>query len=298
MQKKFLEYLEYERHYSAHTLVAYKKDLEQLEVYLLEAFGVELIEVESQFLRSWIVSLKEAGLGNRSIHRKVSSVKSFFKFLLKIGEVKYNPAGKLPLPKLESRLPEFVKESDMEALMKLSEDDVSDFCALRNHVILTLLYSTGIRRAELINLKRMDVNFHEGVIKVFGKRSKERIIPLNEYASRWMSKYLNSPEMTNRDLSSEVFVSDSFEKLSEKFVYNLVNNYLSKVPALKKKSPHILRHTFATQMLDNGADLSSIKDLLGHESLSSTQVYTHNTIEKLKEVYKSAHPRENGERKN
>ncbi len=291
MLKKFLDYLNYEKNYSALTLRAYKTDLEQFQSFVYESFDLEMHEVNSFQVRSWVVALKNGNLKNKTIHRKVSSVKSFFKFLLKIGELEVNPTSKVALPKLESRLPDFVREKDMKALLDQLEQEITDFKSLSGYTIFLLLYATGMRRAELISLTDNSFDLDNGVVKVLGKRNKERIIPIEESLQQRLRHF--SQEKRNQGLAGlTFFVNSKGEKLTEKFVYQLVNNYLSVIPSLKKKSPHVLRHTFATQMLENGADLMAIKDLLGHESLSSTQVYTHNTIEKLKQVYKSAHPKE------
>lgn len=291
MLEKFIEYLNYEKHYSALTLKAYINDLEQFEEFIQNSFDITLLDVDSFQVRSWVVKLKNEGLKNRTIHRKVSSVKSFFKFLLKIGELEVNPTSKVALPKLESRLPDFVRENDIRPVLAKIRNEIDGFDSLTGYTVFLLLYATGMRRAELINLNSGSVDLNEGVVKVLGKRNKERLIPLEDGVSEELRIY--SIEKTKTGFESLTFFVDSRgQKLTEKFVYQLVNNYLSVVPSLKKRSPHVLRHTFATQMLENGADLMAIKDLLGHESLSSTQVYTHNTIEKLKQVYKSAHPRE------
>lgn len=291
MLEKFLDYLKYEKHYSVLTLRAYENDLSQFEDFLKLTFNIEMLGADSFQVRSWIVSLKNEGLKNKTIHRKASSIKSFYKFLLRIGELEQSPASKLALPKVESRLPEYIKESEMQVILSRLKDQVEDYESLMRYTIFLLLYTTGMRRAELINLKADAVDLNSGVLKVLGKRNKERVIPLEVSVCAELGVF--EEEKRRSGLSGiTFFVNTENEKLSEKFVYQLVNNYLGLVPSLKRKSPHILRHTFATQMLENGADLIAIKDILGHESLSSTQVYTHNTIEKLKQVYKSAHPRE------
>lgn len=291
MVKKFLEYLKYEKHYSELTINAYQTDLEQFSEFIDDSFDEELLSVNSFQVRSWVVNLKNQGLKNKSIHRKISSLKSFYKFLLKIGEMDVNPTSKVALPKLASRLPDFVREDDMKLLLENLQNQLSDFDALTKFTVFLLLYSTGMRRAELINLKDESVAFDKETIKVLGKRNKERIIPMESSLKNKLKIY--QQQKNELGLSTlTFFVNSKGQKLTEKFVYQTVNNYLSMVPSLKKRSPHVLRHTFATQMLENGADLMAIKDLLGHESLSSTQVYTHNTMEKLKQVYKSAHPKE------
>ncbi|CAG5085223.1 tyrosine-type recombinase/integrase [Parvicella tangerina] len=291
MRENFLEYLSYEKNYSPLTVTAYRNDLEQFEQFIQNEFDISLVEVNSFQVRSWIVALKNQGLKNKSIHRKMSAVKSFFKFLLKIEEVEINPTSKVALPKLESKLPDFVRESEMEVLLNCAEQEVKDYNSRMEYTVFLMLYATGMRRAELVNLKSENVDLAQRVVKVLGKRNKERVIPLGENVVKEIKRYVDERNRNALD-SLTFFVNDQGEKLTEKFVYQLVNNYLSSVPSLKKRSPHVLRHTFATQMLENGADLMAIKDLLGHESLSSTQIYTHNTIEKLKQVYKSAHPKE------
>lgn len=291
MVKKFLEYLKYEKHYSELTINAYQTDLEQFSKFVDDSFEEELLLVNSFQVRSWVVNLKNQRLKNKSIHRKISSLKSFYKFLLKIGEIDVNPTSKVALPKLASRLPDFVREDDMKLLLENLQDQLNDFDALTRYTVFLLLYSTGMRRAELINLKDEAVAFDKETIKVLGKRNKERIIPMESSVKNKLKIYQQQKEELGLGKLT-FFVNSKGQKLTEKFVYQTVNNYLSMVPSLKKRSPHVLRHTFATQMLENGADLMAIKDLLGHESLSSTQVYTHNTMEKLKQVYKSAHPKE------
>ncbi|MCB9189268.1 MAG: tyrosine-type recombinase/integrase [Flavobacteriales bacterium] len=291
MFEKFLEYLKYEKHYSPLTIKAYQNDLEQFEHFLITDYGISAIVADSFKVRSWIVKLKNDGLKNKSIHRKASSVKSYYKFLLRIGELEVSPASKLALPKIESRLPDFVREKEIQYILSHLKEEIVDYESLMGYVVFLLLYATGMRRAELISLKTVDVDLESSVVKVLGKRNKERIIPIEGSVREELRIYVTAKEKENLN-GLTFFVNFGGEKLTEKFVYQLVNNYLSVIPSLKKRSPHVLRHTFATQMLENGADLMAIKDILGHESLSSTQVYTQNTIEKLKQVYKSAHPRE------
>lgn len=292
MLEKFLEYLSFEKRYSPLTIKAYQSDLDQFEQYLQKTFEVNIIDVDSYQVRSWVVELKNKGFKNKTIHRKISSVKSFFKFMLKIGELEVNPTAKVALPKLESRLPDFVRDADMQALLKEKREALCDYDSRRDYTLFLLLYATGMRRAEVINLSEESFDFQNRTVKVLGKRNKERVVPIETSVVEQLREYQKEKSDLNIGDSSFYFATSKGEKLSEKFVYQMVNNYLSVVPSLKKRSPHVLRHTFATQMLENGADLMAIKDLLGHESLSSTQVYTHNTIEKLKQVYKSAHPKE------
>ncbi|MCB9195594.1 MAG: tyrosine-type recombinase/integrase [Flavobacteriales bacterium] len=292
MVEKFLEYLSFEKRYSKLTVQAYRIDLIQATDYLISTYDLELINVNKIHLRSWIVEMKNSGMSNRTIHRKISAVKSYFKFLLKIGEIENNPAARIVLPKLESRLPEFINKDELNELLQNTEPTIRDFSSIRNYLLLIVLYATGMRRAEIIGLKNDSVDLVGGKVKILGKRNKERIIPIGVRTIGLMNEYFELRTLRFDESNSCFFLSDSGEKLTEKFVYDVINKYLGSIPSLKKRSPHILRHTFATQLLDNGADLMSIKDLLGHESLSSTQVYTHNTIEKLKTIYKSAHPKE------
>ena len=238
------------------------------------------------------MDMKEAGLSSRSINRKLSSLKAFATYLKKVGKMDKNPLSKISSQKISKRLPEFVAESDMDK-MTVETFYPEGFAGIRDEFMIELFYATGMRLSELINLKHLDFMPAERQVKVFGKRSKERICPLNDYIINRYNEYLEQKKQHGFDVSSQAWllVTDKGEKLYGKFVYRKVTHYLEQVTTIDKKSPHVLRHTFATQMLNNGADLNSIKELLGHASLSATQVYTHNTFEKLKTVYKQAHPR-------
>jgi integrase/recombinase XerC len=284
----FLTYLEKEKRYSSHTLTAYRKDLEQLKLFLSQDFDTDLINCSSVMLRSWVVSLMEKGLNEKSVNRKVSTIKSFFTFALKEGFVQKNPTLKLIAPKVKKPLPAFFKTTEMNALFEDFHFE-DDFGGKRDALLIDILYSCGIRLSELIGIKDADVSLPNGTIKVLGKRNKERIVPIH----RSLINKLKDYQELKRELYSEahLLLTDKGEMLYPKFVYRKVNYYLSKVTSSSKKSPHILRHTFATHMLNNGADLNTIKELLGHANLSATEVYTHNSIEKLKNVYNQAHPR-------
>lgn len=285
---RFLEYLQFEKRFSAHTLVAYQTDIEQFSIYLNNMYQVTSIdEVNHTLIRSWIVDMMDQGISPRSVNRKITTMKTFYKFLLRQKWVSENPMLKIQSPKTSKRLPVFVEKEKMDVLL----DQVAfgaDFKGLRDKLIIELFYSTGMRLSELIQLKEKDVDLYSNQLKVLGKRNKERLIPIANELKTMLQQYLKERPSTQEEL---LLLSDRGKKMSEKFVYNLVKAYLSQVTTIDKKSPHVLRHTFATHMLNNGADLNAIKELLGHANLSATQVYTHNTVEKLKNVHKQAHPK-------
>ena len=290
----FTEYLRLERRSSEHTVKSYETDLLQFRDFICG--NSNNIPVSEYFtdknVRFWMMDLKKGGLSSRSINRKLSSLKAFVTYLKKVGKIDHNPLAKITSQKISKRLPEFVAENDMD---KMTTDDFypEGFAGKRDEFMVELFYATGMRLSELINLKHLDFMPAERQVKVFGKRSKERICPLNDYIFNRYNEYLESKKQQGFDVSSQAWllVTDKGEKLYSKFVYRKITHYLGEVTSIDKKSPHVLRHTFATQMLNNGADLNAIKELLGHASLSATQVYTHNTFEKLKTVYKQAHPR-------
>ena len=286
--KNFLDYLTIEKRYSVHTTVSYKNDLNQFNLYLSESYsGIEFQKVEMIHVRSYMVHLLESKLAKSTVARKVSSIKSLYKFMKKEQLISSSPIQLLETPKLDSRLPVFLKEEEVVNLFEEFKFEYSFSCK-RDKMILYLFYQTGIRLSELIGLK--DVDVRNGELKVLGKRNKERIIPLSNNIQPLIDQYLNLKDELGFK-KKYFFVTDNGNKLYEKFVYRKVNYYLSMVSSKQKKSPHILRHTFATHMLNNGADLNSIKEILGHENLSATQVYTHNTFQKLKSIHKQSHPR-------
>jgi integrase/recombinase XerC len=284
----FLDYLQKNKRYSVHTITAYKTDLSQLQAYLQVRYemGVEL--ANSETLRSWVVDLLENGTQSKSVNRKISSIKSFYKYMLREGVIDKNPTDKLISPKVSKPLPNFIREKEMDNLLDsfVFEDS---FKGVRDRLILELLYSSGIRLSELIGVKLSDVNFVQQSMKVLGKRNKERIVPLHREVIATMNGYIEQRQQVKND--ENLLLTDSGKKMYPKFVYRKVNYYLGQVTTASKKSPHVLRHTFATHMLNNGADLNTIKEILGHANLSATEIYTHNTIEKLKNIYKQAHPR-------
>ncbi len=289
-QKSFLQYLRFEKRFSPHTVLAYQNDLQQFFAYLKNLYETEdLLSVTHSMVRSWIVDLMEKEISPRSINRKLTTLKTFYKFLLRQGMVLTNPMLKVQAPKTSKRLPVFVDEKKMELLFK-EKNFGEGFEATRDRLMLEIFYATGMRLSELIGLEDASMDIYECQVKVLGKRNKERIIPFTKKLKETIEVYLKSRQEIVKNAPS-FFVTDKGKKLYPKLVYRIVIYRLGSVTTLDKKSPHILRHTFATHMLNNGADINSVKEQLGHASLSATQVYTHNTIEKLKQVYKQAHPR-------
>jgi integrase/recombinase XerC len=291
-KESFLQYLQIEKRYSPHTVRSYLNDLDQFHLFLSsQDLPDDPVAVTSHDIRAWIVSMIDNNYNTVSVHRKISCLRVFYRYLRKEGIIKSDPLEKVILPKRKKTLPVFVEE---EALNKLLDNyNFGDgFAGLRNRTIIEMLYLTGMRRSELIGLRDLDVDLSEGSVKVTGKRNKQRIIPLVRPFIPRLKEYLKlRDENISKVNDGWFFITDKGNKLYDKYVYNTVNSYLSIVTTVEKKSPHILRHTFATHMLNNGADLNSIKELLGHANLSATQIYTHNTFEKLKKIYKQAHPR-------
>ncbi|NQY66379.1 MAG: tyrosine-type recombinase/integrase [Flavobacteriales bacterium] len=290
-QEKFLEYLRVEKRYSERTLVSYGTDLRQFKVYLKDFFETEEItDVNHMMIRSWIVELIENEISTKSVNRKIATLNTYYKFLLKEQKIELNPMLKIIAPKMSKRLPVFVEEKAMEELFEEMEF-ADDFNGVLDKLVLELFYATGIRLSELINIKRINVDQANSSIKVLGKRNKERIIPINKLLLESIRDFeLKKGEIEIID-PEYLFVDALGKKLYEKKVYRIVTKYLNMVTTLSKKSPHVLRHTFATHMLNNGADINAIKELLGHANLAATQVYASNSIERLKNVHKQAHPR-------
>ncbi len=288
----FIEYLDLERNYSKHTLAAYQKDIHSFVAFAKANDMLAIQDVAYDEIRNWIVSLSNSGVGARTINRKVSALNSFYKFLLKIKVRSNNPLERHKALKVTKKI-QLPFSSEELALVLDENHSLDDFIAVRDITLIKLLYSTGIRRAELINLKVTDIDFYTKQLKVLGKRNKERIIPLLEEMLVQLKEYLSlRVEITDNKVLT-LFVTKSGKKTYPSLVYRIINAYFSRVSTKVKKSPHILRHTFATQLLNEGADLNGIKELLGHASLASTQVYVHNDINKLKDAYKKAHPRNN-----
>lgn len=291
-KESFLQYLQIEKRYSSHTVRSYKNDLDQFYSYLSDHdISGEPSGITSGAIRQWIVSMLADDYSTVSVHRKISCLRVFFKYLRKEGVIKADPLEKVVLPKRKKSLPSFVEEKALDNLLD-DYDFGEGFEGIRNRTIIEMFYLTGMRRAELINLRNADVDLAEGTLKVIGKRNKQRIIPIVIPYIKRLEEYRRiRNENAADDPDGWFFLTGKGNKLYDKFVYNTVTRYLSMVTTIEKKSPHVLRHTFATHMLNRGADLNSIKELLGHANLSATQIYTHNTFDKLKEVYNKRHPR-------
>ncbi|NTW31364.1 MAG: tyrosine-type recombinase/integrase [Bacteroidetes bacterium] len=292
LTEQFIQYIQFEKRYSHHTVISYQNDLHQFFLYLETEYIITNVDdVNYMHIRSWLVSLLEQGLLARTANRKISSLKSFFKFLVKKDVIVENPMDKIISPKMAKRLPVFVEKEKMDLLLD-NIDFGKGFVASRDKLIVEIFYMTGMRLSELINLTLNNVDLQKNQFKVLGKRNKERIIPFTISLNGSINNYLKlRSEIIGSCEKNNFFLLENGKNIYQKFVYRLINYYLSTVSTLKKRSPHVLRHTFATHMLNNGADLNAIKELLGHSSLSATQVYTHNTIEKLKKVYKQSHPK-------
>lgn len=288
----FFQYLQFEKRIAKHTLTAYKSDIAQFQDYLKSEYAIEdQLDVSHTIIRSWVVSLMEKGLNPRSVNRKITTLKTLYKFLMREGLQTKNPMLKIQSPKTAKRLPVFVEEENINQLFDQQKSS-SDFELNRDQLILLLLYSTGIRLAELVGLKVTDLDINQKTIKVLGKRNKQRIIPIGaEIIDTYQAYIANLSSQEFEHQSIQLFRLKNGKAIYPKMVYRLVNDNLASITTLDKKSPHVLRHTFATHLLNNGADLNAIKELLGHSSLAATQVYTHNSIEKLKNIYKQSHPR-------
>lgn len=283
----FLNYLEMERRYSGHTLLAYEEDLKQFLVFSELKTEADLCDVNHQLVRAWVVEMVESGLSNRTVSRKLSSLRSYFKWLKTEGVIEVNPMSRVRGPKVEKRLPQFIKESEFSAA-RIDPLFGNDFDGVRDRLMVEIFYQTGIRLSELLGLE--EKNIHADHIKVLGKRNKERIIPISRDLFELIQKY-RSGKPKSADSQILLFVKRDGKKCSAKFAYRKINIYLGSVTTQQKKSPHVLRHTFATHMLNRGAGLETLKDLMGHASLSATQVYTHNSFAQINSIYSQAHPR-------
>lgn len=292
MHARFLQYLQYEKRFSEHTLLAYSKDTEQFFTYLKDLYSItSASEVRHFHIRSWVIHLLEQNMTARSIRRKLSTLKTYFRFMRKHGHVQENPMQKVVIPKIGKRLPVYVQESELAQLFE-TITFTDDFSGQRDQLLLELLYATGMRRSELINLKIEDIDPSRGVLRVLGKGNKERLIPFGERIKQQVRQYINFRNHTFPNTkTTHLLLTDKGTPMYPKLVYNIVNRYLSFVTTVEQRSPHVLRHSFATHLSDRGADLNAIKALLGHSNLAATQVYTHNSIEKLRQVYQQAHPK-------
>ena len=292
---RFVDHLTYEKRYSPHTVAAYRRDLEQFQ-HFLAGFGVEHLALATdKTVRRWMMHLMEEGVGARSVNRKLSALRGFFRFARTVGEAGHDPTALLDPPKTPKRLPEFVEEKGMNRLL----DEVvwsSGHQGATERLVIDLLYQTGMRLAELLGLTLGDADLRSGTLRVMGKRQKERILPVGPGLVAGLKGYLQGRASTgaSNDVSSPLLVDAQGEPLARRSVQRLVNRYLSGVTTQQKRSPHVLRHTFATHMLEHGADLNAVKELLGHANLAATQVYTHNTVEKLRKVHAQAHPKGGG----
>jgi len=287
MLEKFESYLISEKRCSNHTLTAYLNDVTTfLEFSSIESID-DLKEVNYQIVRSWLVELVNSNLNNRSVNRKLSSLRTFFKWALRSSYIEVDPMLRIKGPKQSKRLPEFVKEEELD-LNKLNEVFPNTFEGFRDRLIIEVFYQTGIRLSELIELKKSDIQ--NGVVKVLGKRNKERLIPITSEVEAELKSFLEHP-VNKEHNSSYIFLTQKGNKIYPKLVYRRINYYLSLLTDMQKKSPHVLRHTFATHMLNNGAGLETLKEILGHANLSATQIYTHNSFDEITKIYKQAHPR-------
>lgn len=290
--QEFINYLKFQKRYSQHTIISYQHDLTAFFDFLELQYGkTELPDIKPTFARSWLAQLKQQGMESRTITRKISTLKTFFKYQLKQQTISISPMATVQSPKTSKRLPRFVEKEDMSTLLK--DVDFPDTWEGRTEwLLIQLFYNTGIRQAELLGLKEMQVDKFNNSIKVLGKGSKERIIPVSKDFMMLLQEYMTAKRKNFENFDKDVLlVNGKGKKLNQRYVYNVVNKYLSMVTTIDKKSPHVLRHSFATHLMNNGADLNAVKELLGHSSLAATQVYTHNTIEKLKDIHKKAHPK-------
>lgn len=292
MIDSFLRYIEYEKRYSPKTVISYSGDLKQFQEYLISIYEIHhLQEADFGIIRSWIVSLVDKGLGSKSINRKIATLRSYYKFLMRSGVIEKDPTLRIKAPKVKKALPVFVEEQSLIKLLDQVEYP-QDFEGQRDKIVLELLYGTGIRLSELLGLLESDIDLHGGTIRVLGKGNKERIIPLNKSLIPEVENYVQLKKSTadvagNTKLITTNKGKDAYPML----IYRIVKKYLPLVTSIDKKSPHVLRHSFATHLLDKGADLNAIKELLGHANLAATQVYTHNSLDKLKAIFKQAHPK-------
>jgi integrase/recombinase XerC len=291
MISSFLQYIQYEKRCSPHTLISYETDLQQFHAFLTTSYELPSPETASfPMIRSWIVSLVEEKKNASSVNRKIATLRTYYKFLLKKNVITSDPMMKVKSLKLSKPLPQFVDENSLNQLLD-TFDFPDTFAGHRDRLLMELLYGTGIRLSEMIELQEKDIHTHEGVIKVTGKRNKQRIIPVSKRLLSLLSTYCIEKNQLFTDVNSHVIVTDSGDKIYPMMVYRIVKKHLDLATTIEKRSPHVLRHTFATHLLNKGADLNAIKDLLGHSSLAATQVYTHNSLEKLKNIFEQAHPK-------
>jgi len=292
LQKSFITYLSHEKRYSQHTITSYQADLNQFREYIQETFELDLSAVKHNHLRSYMVDLMENNNSPQTVNRKISTLRSFYQFLLREGKIISNPAALIKAPKVAKRLPVFVDSQKMDHLLDSEGYFGEDFPAVRDHLIIELLFGAGLRLAELLQIKESDIDIYENTIKVLGKRNKERVVPINKQLINQVNKYIGLKKLQNFNNNLPILiVTNTGSPAYPKLIYRAVTGHLKYVSTHEKKSPHVLRHSYATSLLNAGADLNAIKELLGHSSLAATQVYTHNSIERLKTIYKQAHPK-------
>ena len=290
-QESFINFLQYEKRFSPHTVTAYKNDLDQFVEFCTKMVGDFVVKnVDSRLVRSWVVELMENNIAPRSVGRKITTLKSFYKYLMKEQIVESNPAANIPLPKVRKKLPEFVEENSLHQLLDNGAFE-NDFKGTRDKFIVALFYGTGMRLSELRSLTDKDLDTKNHLIRVLGKRQKERVIPYPREINKLLEQYVTIRDKEFGGKTNFLLVTEKGKQVYEKLVYRVVNSNLAKVTVLEKKSPHVLRHSYATHLLNKGADLNAVKELLGHSNLAATQVYTHTTFEKLRDSYKQAHPR-------
>ena len=292
--EKFLQYIKYEKAYSSHTFISYQTDMEQFAAFVeQQKGGFNPPEITANDIRSWILSIMDNGVGARSVNRKLTTLRTFFKYMMRHGVLSVDPTAKVKPPKMEKRLPVFLREEQVENLFdEFGNVFPDDFEGKRDRILLEILYNLGVRESELINLKDCDFDFNRNTVRVTGKRNKQRYIPFGDRLKKDILAYVD-------DRNSEVgpvedgwlLVRKTGEQLYPVLVWRIVEKYISSVSTLSKRSPHVLRHTFATAMLNNGADIDAVKELLGHANLAATEVYTHTTFDRLRKIYKQAHPR-------
>ena len=290
-QQAFIQYLQFQKRYSQNTILSYQTDLTDFFDYLVTQFSItNVAETKPTFIRSWLAQLKEKGIKSKSINRKISTLKSFFKYQLKQQTITLSPMATINTQKVSKRLPIFIEEKETNTLFNYVEFPTT-WAGKTDMLILQLLYNTGMRRAELLELKERQIDKYNSTVKVLGKGNKERIIPISKELMQTIEEYIAQKQQLKEANTEVLLVNEKGKKLYAKYLFNTTKKYLGEVTTLSKKSPHVLRHTFATHLMNNGADLNAVKELLGHSSLAATQIYTHNTIEKLKDAHKKAHPK-------
>jgi integrase/recombinase XerC len=298
---RFIQHIKFEKRYSPHTVSAYQSDLDQFISYLNNPEHADPApepeithpsQVTHHLIRNWMVELMNHELTARSINRKIATLRKYFKFLLQEGVITHNPASKINTPKIPKNLPVVVEDVKLTQMLDDNEVFTNDFEGTRDKLVIEMLFGTGMRLAELLGVKETDINIYEGTVKVLGKRNKQRLIPINNELKLLIADYMELKKNQNFDNNSlTLLVTNKGADAYPKLIYLIVQKYLSHISTQNKKSPHVLRHTFATSLLNRGADLNAIKELLGHANLSATQIYTHNSVERLKSIYKQAHPK-------